>query len=984
MSKKKYFEEVDLGVDFPKMERSLLDDWYKNGIVDKYLNRNKDSKKYFSFLDGPITANNPMGVHHAWGRTYKDLWQRFYNMKGRRQRFQNGFDCQGLWVEVEVEKELGLKTKRDIENLIPGDKYESLAKFINLCKERVNKYANIQTEQSKRLGYFMDWDHSYYTMSEDNNYMIWRYLKECNEKKLIYKGRDSVPWCPRCGTAISQHEILTEDYKEITHRSIFFELPIIGRENEYLLVWTTTPWTIPGNVAVAVDPAIEYSLVSGEDGNKFYLASGLVSSVYGKDFKVIKTIKGKDLLGLKYRGPFDNLPRVKKASDSDTFHRVVAGDPMILPVTTDEGTGMVHIATGAGAEDYKLGEKLGLPVIEVIEEDASYMSGFGEFSSKNAKNNPELILDYLEKSTDNNGGNWVFEIRKYKHRYPACWRCKSELVWRVVDEWYIAMDKPYGEQKIKYRDAMKWVTKKIKWMPGFGLRRELDWLDNMHDWLISKKRYWGLALPIWECKKCNNFVVIGSREELKEKASSGWEKFEGNSPHRPWIDQVKIKCEKCGAEMNRIEDVGNPWLDAGIVPYSTISSDNKSKPLFEINKDEWEKWFPADFITESFPGQFKNWFYSMIAMSTILTDREPFSRVLGFATLLDEKGKPMHKSAGNAIEFNEGADKIGVDVMRWMYLRQNPSDNLLFGYHAASEVRRKFHLKIWNIYNFFVTYANLDNWEPSGGLPKTVPYGKNILDRWILMRFKQTLDDVNHKLTKFDAFHSALTLEDFVEDFSNWFIRRSRDRVGPWVKDTNDKQDFYNTTYFVLTNLALVLAPMTPFLAENMFRNLTKKPSVHLADWPEFEMEIDDKLIGDMANIRNVVENVHAIRKEKGIAVRQPLYVLSSVLDFEVPEENLWGLLLDELNIKKWEVKKGKELSHKLDTEISDELRDEFLARELIRKIQIARKEKGVDLKQKVKVKNDWVPENKKLLEQILNKTGSENLEKGKFEISLI
>ncbi|MDO8461046.1 MAG: class I tRNA ligase family protein, partial [bacterium] len=614
------FKPVSPKVDFSKLEREILEKWYKKGIVKKYLAKNNSSKKKFSFLDGPITANNPMGVHHAWGRTYKDLWQRFWNMRGYKQRFQNGFDEQGLWVEVEVEKELGLKNKKDIENLVPNDRFKSLEKFINLCKERVKKYSSIQTEQSKRLGYFMDWENSYHTSSDENNYAIWNFIKVVYDKGWLYKGRDSVPWCPRCGTAISQHEILTEEYKEITHDSIFIEYPIIGRKNEFLIAWTTTPWTLIANVALTIHPDYDYVIATGvEKGNKYYL---LKESAEKLKLNIEKVIKGQDLVGLNYVSPFDDLARVKK-SLAGYEHEVIATDELILPISKEEGTGIVHTATGAGSEDFQLGKKYKLPVIEVIDEEANYLDGLGDFSKKNGKNQPELIIDFLKKFED---GKYLFLTKKYTHRYPTCWRCKTELVWRVVDEWYIAMDRPSrkaSDGKQTYREMMVEVAKKINWIPEWGLERELDWLKNMHDWLISKKRYWGLALPIWECQKCGKFTVVGGHNELEEKAIEGWEKFDGQSPHRPWIDQVKVKCENCNEIALRIPDVGNPWLDAGIVPFSTLNED----------------WFPADFITESFPGQFKNWFYSLIAMSTALKNTNSFKTILGFASVRDEKGE---------------------------------------------------------------------------------------------------------------------------------------------------------------------------------------------------------------------------------------------------------------------------------------------------------------------------------------------------------
>ena len=811
----KPFQPVTPNINFPEMEKRILREWYELGIVDKYLHRNDGAAKRFSFLDGPITANNPMGVHHAWGRTYKDLWQRYHTLKGEAGRYRNGFDCQGLWVEVEVEKELGIKNKRDIEQLVPGDKKASIAKFVELCRERVRKYSAIQTEQSKRLGYFMDWNDSYFTMSDENNYMIWYFLKTCFEKGWIYKGKDSVPWCPRCETAISQHEMLTEDYKEVTHKAIYLELPIVGRANEYLLVWTTTPWTIPANIAVAVDKTLDYSLVEGNSGNSFWIVKERIEAVFGKNYKqVIKTVKGKELVGLRYNGPFDDIPAVAEVASKypDTFHTVVATDPLILSVTTSEGTGLVHTAVSAGSEDFKLGKKYGLPMISVIDDAATYLPGLGFLSGKNAKKHPEVVLDYLV-TQHASGKLCVFLIENYTHRYPACWRCKTELVWKVADEWYIAMDMGEHGTGETLREQMKKTARQITWKPAFGLDRELDWLEHMHDWLISKpNRYWGLALPIYECEQCRWFTVIGSKEELQEKAVSGWSTFDGHSPHKPYIDEVTIKCGKCGKVVHRLDDVGNVWLDAGIVGFSTLTDPATGKLSYTTDKKYWKKWYPADFITESFPGQFKNWFYSMIAMSTVLEKKACFRTVLGFASMLGADGRPMHKSWGNAIEFNEGANTIGADVMRWMFAKHNPEHNLLFGYRLADDTRRTFHLLLWNVYNFFVTYANIDGWKRSQDPHKS----KNVLDVWILSKLNQLIETVSQSLDRYDAYTASHAIEDFLNDVSTWYVRRSRDRVGPSAEDSEDKNYCYACLWEVIVSLCQILAPFTPFLAEEI------------------------------------------------------------------------------------------------------------------------------------------------------------------------
>ncbi len=950
MSTKSSFKPVDLQVNFPEMEKTLLSHWYDSGIVNKYLHKNDESEKYFSFLDGPITANNPMGVHHAWGRTYKDLWQKYHNMKGYKQRFQNGFDCQGLWVEVEVEKELGLHNKKDIENLVPNDKKESIAKFITLCKERVLKFSGIQTEQTKRLGNFMDWENSYFTMSAENNYMIWHFLKKCHERGLIYKGHDSVPWCPRCGTAISQHEMLTEDYKEAVHESAFLALPVTN-ENYSLLVWTTTPWTIPANVAVAVHPNWTYQvwentetkarivlLDSGDWEGSVDIAKRVFGFVKG-DWTKGETIKGSELLGKKYRGPYDHVDAVAKAQKEhpETFHTVIAAKDLVTP---HEGTGLVHIAPGAGTEDFALGKEFNLPVVAPIDEEASYVDGFGELSGQNAKKHPEIILDYL-KTTE-----FFVASHQYKHRYPACWRCKTELVWRVVDEWYIGMD--IGTPSL--REDMIEVAKKITWMPEFGLKRELDWLANMHDWLISKKRYWGLALPIWVCGSCDHFEVISGKEELKEKAMSGWEEFEGNTPHRPWIDQVTIKCSKCGGEAHRIPDVGNPWLDAGIVPYSTIMKENTGDPLYLTNRAEWEKWFPIDFITESFPGQFKNWFYSMIAMSTVLENKQPFDRVLGFGTLLAEDGRPMHKSWGNSIEFNEGADKIGVDVMRFMYASANPADNMLFGYKKGDEVRRQVLLKIWNSYNFFVMNANLVGWTPK---ELETHVALNVLDQWILSRIHNTVQAVTKALDAYDPYSASQAIETFIDDLSNWYIRRSRDRVQG--DDKVDETAFFNTSYTVFVTFSQMIAPIMPFVSDEMYTNLTGEESVHLSNWPMVDENIiNEELEKQMQNIRDLATLVHMKRRTANIAVRIPLIQFK----YQGPQsfsDQLLTVLAAEVNVENVEYAGQSESfggtedeSYLFAGENLNEAKGE--ARKLVRDIQLKRKELKTALDQEVDV----------------------------------
>jgi len=978
MSKKK-FREASAQFDFAANERKLLDWWYKSGLVKQYLEKNNKSKKRFSFLDGPITANNPMGVHHAWGRTLKDLYQRYKNMQGFAQRFQNGFDCQGLWIEVEVEKEKGFKSKKDIESY-------GLGKFVADCIARVEKYARAQTEQSKRLGYFMDWDNSYYTMSEGNNYTIWHFLKRCYEEGNIYKGNDSVPWCPRCGTSISQHEIATEGYKQLTHQSVYMVFPVLKKgkkTDEHLLVWTTTAWTIPADTLVAVHPEIKYALVE-DKGVKYWLAQSLVKTIFGKNLKPLKTASGKELIEkegiIHYRAPFDDLPVIKKVSQSRHFHQLVLAEDL---VNEKEGTGLVHIVPGSGTEDHRLVKNdLGWQeiIFPVVDEAGFYLDGYGFLTGKNAKDHPELVIDYLKEKEN---GRYLLKTQSYTHSYPVCWRCGAELIWRIVDEWYIAMDNPRQKDKLALRERMKRVTKKINWYPKFGLKRELDWLKNMDDWMISKKRYWGLALPIWECS-CGHFEVIGSKEELKKRAVSGWSKFEGRSPHRPQIDKVKIKCSKCGKAASRIPDVGNPWLDAGIVSFSTLVDPETKKVSYLDDKKYWRKWFPADFVTECFPGQFRNWFYSLIAMATVLEDSPPFKNLLGHASVRNEKGEEMHKSTGTAIWFDEAAEKMGVDTMRWLYARQNPEHNLNFGYKIADEVRRQRLFLYWNTFRFFVTYANLNSWSPKNyDHVGTVSKQNNPLDAWIASRLETTKKKTTAKLDKF-AHHEAIDqIEKFLEDLSLWYVRRSRERLSPNNPNRADRDACLNALYHTLSQLTLMLAPFIPYLTETVWQNLKRKDkltttsSVHLQDWPKADKDkIDASLEEKMAYLRQLVSLAHAARKEKQLKVRQPLATLTVVNPSFKLERPLEELIKAEVNVKKIVTAKDKGgLSVKLDTKLTPKLKAEGEARELIRQIQVLRRQKSLALKDKVVISAPSWP--KEWEKEILTRTGAKKIRRG-------
>ncbi|MDE2687517.1 MAG: isoleucine--tRNA ligase [Chloroflexota bacterium] len=862
------FNPVDTKTDFAAMERDILDWWERNDIPTKYMQRNSGADKIHSFIDGPITANNPMGVHHAWGRSYKDIFLRFRAMQGYDQRYQNGFDGQGLWIEVEVEKELGFKSKRDIEAFGVG-------KFVDMCKQRVDRFADIISQQSIRLGYWMDWDDSYHTKSDENNYTIWHFLKTCHQKGWLYEGRDVMPWCPRCGTGLSEHEIVTEGYKEIVHPGLFVKFPLInvpspsmgegqdgGEESkESLLVWTTTPWTLTANAAAAVHPEKTYIKVRQGD-DTLYLIKERASVLKG-DYEVLGELPASELVGARYRAPFAELP-VQEGVE----HRVVAWDE----VSESEGTGIVHIAPGAGKEDFELGNENGIPAIAPLDEYGDFVDGFDWLTGRNVYDTNDDIYDSLKSK------GVFYNLERYSHRYPVCWRCDSELVFRLVDEWFISMgekhDKPREELTgAEKADSLRYqimdVVDDIRWVPEFGYARELDWLRNMDDWMISKKRYYGLALPIYKCAECGWFDVIGSETELQCRAVEGWDEFAGNSPHRPWVDSVKIRCDKCGATVSRIEDVGNAWLDAGIVSFSTIQ--------YRHDQEYWRKWFPADWISESFPGQFRNWFYSLLTMSTVLENTAPFKSVFSYALMRDDKGEEMHKSKGNAIWFEDAAERMGVDAMRWVFLRQNPALNINFGFRSADEVRRRFIIPLWNVYSFFVTYANIDRYDATATPPPISERAE--LDRWILSELNQLVREVTDAFENFDPDRAARHVEGFVEYLSNWYVRRSRRRfwkAGILAENADaDKHGAYATLYECLLTLIKLIAPVTPFMTEQMYGNLTNgqsKESVHLDDFPVADESLIDQRLSDATRLAMRLSSMgRAARSKAGLKVRQPL-----------------------------------------------------------------------------------------------------------------
>jgi isoleucyl-tRNA synthetase len=816
--------------DHPALEREVLARWEDERTFQRLREQNAGGPP-FRFMDGPITANAPAGVHHGIGRTLKDVFQRYKALRGFHLRYQNGFDSQGLHVEVQVEKALGLNSKREIEEF-------GVAEFARRCRAFVAEYAAIQTAQFKRLGQWMDWGNDYFTFSDTNIEYIWRFLKECDRRGWLYKGHRSTQWCPRCGTSLSKHEQAgDENYAELEHPSLYVRFPLKDRPGESLVIWTTTPWTLPANVAAAVKPDAEYGLRDGD----WRLAS--------EDGEYDNVVEGEDLVGLEYEGPFDDLP-----AQHGVVHRVIPWDEVAL----DEGTGIVHIAPGAGAEDFELSRVHGLPVLGPIDESGRFVTGYGELEGSSTDEVAEPIVQALRER-----GRLV-EAGTIVHRYPVCWRCRTPLVFRVVDDWFISADE-IREPMLEQNATCEWTP------PQYGKRMD-DWLRNMDDWNISRRRYFGLPLPFYSCG-CGHLNVIGSRAELEERAVRGLDQLE--ELHRPWIDEVAISCEQCGADVERIPEVGDAWLDAGIVHFSTLGWQNAewvkegnatgaARGLTHADLPDhayWEQWYPADWVSEG-RAQIRLWFYAQCFMAVTLDGRQPYRRVLTYENVLDETGREMHKSWGNAIELNEALERMGADAMRWVYCEQNPAQDLRFGYSLAEEVKRRL-LKLWHSAGYLVTFGNIADWTPEWGARAGADHA---LDRWLGARTGQLVAEAESAYERHWTPALTSAFEAYVEDLSNWYIRRSRRRF--WDGDAAALE----TLWWSLVQALRVIAPVLPFLADYLWRALVPDgpDSVHLAGWPD-GAEAEGSVLEEMAEVRRVVELGRQARSQSGIKLRQPL-----------------------------------------------------------------------------------------------------------------
>jgi isoleucyl-tRNA synthetase len=832
MASPQVFQPLPTVPDHPALEVELLERWEREGTFAKLREQNR-GREIFSFFDGPVTANKPLGIHTSWGRTLKDVFQRYKALQGFDQRYQNGFDCQGLWIEVGVEHELGLNSKREIEEY-------GLENFARKCREKVVRSANELWNGSKRLGQWMDWGNDYFTFSDTNIEYVWRMLKTVHERDWLYLGHRSTEWCPRCGTSISQHELIGS-YVDRADPSLYVRFPLLDRPGEAVVIWTTTPWTLPANVAAAVNPDAEY----GRRANGEWVAVGRFP-----DEPFAERRRGSELVGWRYRGPFDELP-----PGGAVEHRVIPWDEVSL----DDGTGVVHIAPGCGAEDFELSRVNDLPVLMPVDESGRFYDDYGWLHGLSTSEAAEQIIGDLEEK------GVLVEAGLHEHRYPECWRCHTPLIFRIADDWFISVR--------DLRQQMLDANATVRWVPEYMGKRMDDWLHNMGDWNISRRRYYGLPLPFYPCA-CGHLNVIGSKRELEERALEGLEQLE--ELRRPWIDRVPIACEQCGKRVERVTEVGDVWLDAGIVPFSTLGWQNDewvpegnatgaARGLTTADLPDhayWEKWFPADWVSEM-REQIRLWFYSQLFMSVVLTGKAPFRNVLGYEKMLDETGREMHGSWGNTIEAPDAFDRMGADVMRWQFAGQPPDRDLLFGFGPAREIKRKL-LTLWNSASFFVDYANIAGFAPQWS--SLEPAATAPLDRWLVERTNAFVVDAETQYDGYRADEVVRLFESYLDDLSNWYIRRSRRRF--W----NEEPDAFATLWYALVQTLRVLAPVMPFLTDHLWRNLVPDgpESVHLAEWPRVTQP-DRALLDEIEEVRRVVALAHQARATSGLKLRQPL-----------------------------------------------------------------------------------------------------------------
>ncbi len=880
------YEKVDTSLDFVEREKRIIDFWKENGVFEESISKNEGGKE-FSFYDGPPTANGKPHIGHILTRVMKDLIPRYQTMKGKHVLRKAGWDTHGLPVELEVEKTLGLDGKPQIESY-------GIEPFIKQCKQSVWKYKNEWEKMSDRVGYWADMQNPYVTY--DDNYIEseWWALKEMHKKGLLYKGHKIVPYCPRCGTALSSHEV-AQGYKSVKENSVVARFKVLGEDNLYILAWTTTPWTLPSNVALCVNPDELYVEIE-KDGERYILAKALVQGFF-EEYKVLSEKLGKQLEGVAYQPLFEEtVAEIKRISPSNSVYKAhyVVCDGY---VTMDSGTGVVHIAPAFGEDDYKVGKKYKLPVVQLVNERGCFDERFASLSGTFAKKADKFILERLEKS------GTLFKVVPFEHDYPHCWRCDTPLLYYARSSWFIEVTK-VKKQIIAANRSVNWMPENIK--EG----RMGNFLENVIDWGLSRDRYWGTPLPVWVCPDCGEIEVIGGKDELKEKC--GLAKSENIELHRPYLDNLVCKCPKCGGKMKRTPEVIDCWFDSGSMPFAQYHYPFENKALFEET-------FPADFISEAVD-QTRGWFYTLLVINTILFGKAPFKNCIVLGHVNDKNGIKMSKHKGNVVDPWSVLDKQGADAVRWyFYTSSAPWLPSRFAEETVSEAQRKYIGTLWNTYAFFTLYAEIDKYNPADYNLKKCKL--SLMDKWILSKLNTLVDFVDKSLASYEIFESSRALQDFADVLSNWYVRRCRDRY--WGADmTEDKAAAYTTLYTVLVTLAKITAPYTPFIAEMMYRNLVPAfykdapKSVHLCDFPKSDKKYIDKSLEDgMEQVLQIVILGRAARNAGGLKNRQPLLEMFVVSEKDVclsDEEK--SIVLDELNVKSFKIADDAEkyISYKL------------------------------------------------------------------------
>jgi len=963
------FKPVGSRVSFPELEQRILIFWQERRCFERSVEQRQGGPLYVLY-DGPPTANASPGIHHVLARVFKDLFPRYKTMKGYCAPRRAGWDTHGLPVELEVERELGLKSKPEIERY-------GIAEFNSRCRQNVLRYVKEWEQLTDRIGFWIDMKHPYMTF--DNGYIetCWWIVKQLWDKGLVYRGYKVTPHCPRCGTSLSSHEValgydeaddpsvwikfrLTEDSRRALSSRLRLEN---GNVDTFFLAWTTTPWTLPGNAALAVAPDARYAMVEGP-GGRLILAADLVDKTGLEGYKTVATSVGRDLAGLHYE-PLYEVAISYGPGDQPAFRIIEGGF-----VSMDEGTGIVHIAPAYGQVDFEVGDEEGLPLIHTVDLAGRVSTDLGRActpaSRKELAKASQPVMFPLRVHVDLPGAGMfvkdadpliledlesrglLYRSERIRHTYPFCWRCNTPLLYYAKPSWYIKTTAK-KERLISGNAEIDWYPEYIK-DGRFG-----DWLQNNVDWAFSRERYWGTPLPVWRCQGCGREECIGSVEELKGrpqvKGADGLSDL-----HRPYIDEVAYRCTQCGQEMRRVPEVIDCWFDSGAMPFAQWHYPFENQPLFKDN-------FPADYICEAVD-QTRGWFYSLHALSILLTEQPCFRNVICLGHILDSAGEKMSKSKGNVVLPRQVLDATGADALRWYLYTSSPPGNVRrFSRELVEEVVRKFLLTLWNTYSFFVTYANIDKFDPRTASGGTL----SELDRWVLSELNQLIDGVTKSLDAYDPTGAARRIEDFVDILSNWYVRRSRRRF--WKSENDvDKQAAYATLYRCLVTLAKLLAPFTPFVAEELYQNLVRvvdadaPESVHFNDYPRADLsEVDEQLSGEVRLVMAVASLGRAARARANLKVRQPLSAVLVKVRSQAEAaslERMAAQVLEELNVKRlevvgnvpadrhpaWPVVEEGRLVVMVDSDVTQELADEGMARELVHRLQTMRKQAGFDI----------------------------------------